>query len=332
MLSACSAVEEEQWKKALCGELIKQSTVDLLSIRSTIAATLELRSIGMLYGQHQNLTRRLSVQRAATVNTRASISQVIIKNTHNPEGLHEFRQPSASTINRSQSHMTTNRLIVLAPKRSERARLETMLTDVWTKDKLPYPGMTASRGGHIIRASAGSLVRKLSLASMHGPFSRRSASLTVSSKKSYETFSESGRSQERVPTFQIRRDSLSDKPTPKPQRKTAHDVPEVDTMDSVVNRMIADNVMFPKTPCSSKDDSFKRKGTLKKRAVQIQSPPIGPHDSAQVFYAHDIEKPEQELKVAEELTGKKKRWSNPIGVLKGRAAESLRHMLYSSKQ
>lgn len=58
--------------------------------------------------------------------------------------------------------MTTHRVTVLAPKRSERVRLEQSLSDVYTRDTLPFPGMCLTRGGgNIIRASAGSLVRKL---------------------------------------------------------------------------------------------------------------------------------------------------------------------------
>ena len=234
-------------------------------------------------------------------------------------------------INRSQSHVTTNRITVLAPKRAERARLESILGDVWTKDKLPHPGMIASRGGQILRASAGSLVRKLSLASIHGPFSRRSASLTVSSKKSSETITESERSRERIPTFQIRRDSFSDKVYPKPKRKGSHDVPELDTMDSVVNRMIGDALHYSQSTTSGIGDDAKGKGTLKKKQVQIALSPVGPSDLAQAFYATGEEKPEQDVKVEDELTGKKKRWSSPMGILRGRAAEGLRHMLYSSK-
>ena len=287
--------------------------------------------MGVVYGHHGTLARRLSIQRAATVGNRASVCQVIVKNTHNPEELHEFRQPSTSMINRSQSHISTNRIAVLAPKRAERARLESILGDVWTKDKLPHPGMIASRGGQIIRASAGSLVRKLSLASIHGPFSRRSASLTVSSKRSSETISESTRSRERIPTFQIRRDSFSDKHTPKPKRKGSHDVPELDTMDSVVNRMIGDALHFSESTSSGNEDEAKGRGTLKKKQVQIASLPVGPSDSAQAFYGPKEEKPDQGVKVEDELTGKKKRWSSPVGILRGRAAEGLRHMLYSSK-
>ncbi|KIX07291.1 uncharacterized protein Z518_01944 [Rhinocladiella mackenziei CBS 650.93] len=73
--------------------------------------------------------------------------------------------PSSSAINRLQSHMASNRIVILSPKGSERSKLELNLGDVGTKDELPYPRVSRSRGGQIIRASTGSLVRKLSLAS-----------------------------------------------------------------------------------------------------------------------------------------------------------------------
>ena len=329
ILSACSVAEEQQWRRGLCGELSGEDGEEKITFQAQSNITLELKSVGVVYGHHGTLARRLSIQRAATVGNRASIYQVIVRNTHNPEELHEFRQPSTASINRSHSHVTANRIVVLAPKRSERARLESMLSDVWTKDKLPYPGMIASRGGQIIRASAGSLVRKLSLASIHAPFSRRSGSLTVSSKKSYETFSGTIRSQDRFgPTLEIRRDSFDDRPTPKAKRKTSHDVPELDTMDRVVNRMIGDT----KGPSSSSNDRIKRRGTLHKSPIQVTALPVGPDDSADAFYPEEVEKMEKQVKVEEALTGsKKKRWSNPFGLLKGISAEGFRHMLYSSR-
>ncbi len=298
-----------------------------LVAQSSVA--LELKSVGFVYGHHGTLARRLSIQRAATVGNRASIYQVIVRNTHSPEELHEIRQPSTSSINRSHSHMTTNRIVVLAPKRSERARLETMLGDVWTRDKLPYPGMIASRGGQILRASAGSLVRKLSLASIHTPFSRRSASLTLSSKQSYETFSEMTRLGNRAaPTFEIQRDSLDDRPTSKPQRKTSHDLPELDTMDSVVNRMIGDT----KRPSLSSQEGIKKRGTLHKSPIKVTALPVGPNDSADAFYPGEVGKMRKQVGVEAALTGgKKKRWSKPFGMLKRPLAEGFRHMLYSSK-
>ena len=319
-------MEEEQWSRGLRGELrsVKDPEADVPQLSSNLV--LELKSTGVVYGHHGTLARRLSIQRAATVGNRASIYQVIVRNTHNPEELHEFRQPSTSFINRSQSHLTTNRVVVLAPKRTERARLETILSDVWTKDKLPYPGMIASRGGQIIRASAGSLVRKLSLASLHGPFSRRSASLTISSRKSYDTFSDSRRSREKVSTFEVKTDISGDKHTPK--QKKPDDFRELDTMDTLISRMIGDHTMVP-TPVAGY--GIKRTGTLRKKPVQVTNLPVGPDDSAEAFYPEEVEKAVKEVTVEDALAGKKKRWSNPIGILRGRVGEGLRGLVYSSR-
>lgn len=100
--------------------------------------------------------------------------QVIIKNTN------AFKEtPSCVNINRSQSLLTTNRIPVLSPSRTERIRLEALLTDVWTRDILPYPGMTGrARGEHLVRASASSMMRKLSVASIASNFTKRSGSMT----------------------------------------------------------------------------------------------------------------------------------------------------------
>ncbi len=80
-------------------------------------------------------------------------------------------------MNRSQSLLTTNRIPVLAPPRAERVRLENLLSDVWTREILPFPGMTGrTRSEHLVRASASSMIRKLSVASIAGNFTKRSVS------------------------------------------------------------------------------------------------------------------------------------------------------------
>lgn len=103
----------------------------------------------------------------------SGLYQVIIKNTN------AFKEtaPSAS-INRSQSLLTTNRIPVLAPSRADRIRLETLLADVWTKEILPFPGMAGrARSEHLVRASASSMMRKLSVASIASNFTKRSGSM-----------------------------------------------------------------------------------------------------------------------------------------------------------
>lgn len=67
---------------------------------------------------------------------------------------------------------------MLAPSRGDRARLEALLSDVWTREVLPFPGMTArARNEHLIRTSAHSVMRKLSVTSIASTFTKRSASL-----------------------------------------------------------------------------------------------------------------------------------------------------------
>ena len=115
---------------------------------------------------------RLSVRRTETIRLKSPLYQVIIKNTS------VSREPlSPSHINRSKSLPGSNsRIPVLAPSRGERARLEALLSDVWTRDRLPFPGMTIrARGEHLIRSSASSVMRKLSSVSIASSF-RRSTS------------------------------------------------------------------------------------------------------------------------------------------------------------
>lgn len=67
---------------------------------------------------------------------------------------------------------------MLAPSRGDRARLEALLSDVWTRESLPFPGMTVrARNEHLIRTSAHSVMRKLSVTSITSTFTKRSASL-----------------------------------------------------------------------------------------------------------------------------------------------------------
>jgi hypothetical protein len=81
-------------------------------------------------------------------------------------------------MHRSQSLLTTNRIPVLAPSRADRIRLEALLADVWTREILPFPGMTGrARNEHLVRASASSMMRKLSVASIASNFTKRSGSM-----------------------------------------------------------------------------------------------------------------------------------------------------------
>ena len=290
---------------------------------TTISEDLNLKPSGIVFCQAATLTRRLSIQRAATVGKQNSVCQVIIRNTHNVQDLHDMRHVSPSPINRSQSHLSTQRIVILAPKRSERSRLEASLTDVWTRERLPYPGMIASRSGQIFRASAGSLVRKLSLASMHGTFGRRASSLTLAQQRSHEAMliaAQDHSAHGAVPhVYEIQRKDSLDGLLCK-DKAIAQDCTDEHNID--------DDLKLSEDLTSTTDEGTKLFRTLtrkRERTLSKAAAELGPESPAHEFYSG----PSGE--VTERKFGTRKRWSNPIGMLKNISAEGFRHLLYSSR-
>lgn len=168
IVSACSAKEEEVWKSALHERSVAESTEpegqQSKSPNLYASLALEIKASGTVFGQPGTLARRLSIHRATTLGAKSNLGQVIIKNTHalrdGPE------QQVTPPINRTQSLLSTARIPVLAPQRADRIRLEHALTDLWTKDVIPYPGMGGKRSDSLIKASASSMMRKLSMSSL----------------------------------------------------------------------------------------------------------------------------------------------------------------------
>jgi hypothetical protein len=151
--------------------------------------SLDIKSIGPVFGHADSLVRRMSVHRAATLGSKTHLSQVIIKNTQAQKMSEPPPAFAPNLVTRSQSHMSSNHVVTLAPRRAERIRLETALEEVWTKDVLPFPGMGNRRVENPIRASANSVMRKLSMASIASNFSRRSPSFSsISNTRSDDSF------------------------------------------------------------------------------------------------------------------------------------------------
>ena len=182
ILCACSSKEEEQWKSSLqeyaAKESHRQREDQAIALPLYSFLSLRMKPLAQVFGLPGTLTRRLSIQRASTVSPRNVTCQVIIRNTNAWKDYRETQASPCSSLGRSQSHSTTNRVCILAPKRSERARMEHQLAGVWTRDLLPFPGMSGSRGENVILSSASSVIRKLSKASISGQFSKRSASVS----------------------------------------------------------------------------------------------------------------------------------------------------------
>jgi hypothetical protein len=193
ILSACSSQEEDIWKTQLRERMVCE-THEFVEGQSTMqdmftSLSLDIKSLGPVFGHADSLVRRMSVHRAATLGAKTNTCQVIIKNTQAqklPDAPPTF---SPSIVTRSHSHMSSNHIPTLAPRRAERIRLETVLEDVWTKDILPFPGMSNRRVENQIRASANSVMRKLSMASIASNFSRRSPSFSsMSNTRSEDSF------------------------------------------------------------------------------------------------------------------------------------------------
>lgn len=179
ILSACSAEEEEVWKSNLrCRVAVENN--DLVEGRSSVqdvfsSLSLDLKSIGTIFNQPTAFTGRISIRRAATLGPKVHPQQIIIKNTQAQKRSESAQSTTSLPVGRSQSQLSCATIIpTLSPRRGERIRLETSISDVWTKDILPYPGMGPRRGDNPIRASANSVMRKLSMASIASNFSRRS--------------------------------------------------------------------------------------------------------------------------------------------------------------
>ncbi|KAF2864824.1 hypothetical protein BDV95DRAFT_632651 [Massariosphaeria phaeospora] len=193
ILSACSSLEEEIWKKQL-RERIVCETHDFVEGQSTMqdmfsSLSLDMKSIGPVFGHADSLVRRMSVHRAATLGAKPQLAQVIIKNTQAQKSPEPPTAFAPNSVIRSQSHLSSNHIPTLAPRRAERIRLETALEEVWTKDILPFPGMGNRRVEDQIRASANSVMRKLSMASIASNFSRRSPSFSsLSNTRSEDSF------------------------------------------------------------------------------------------------------------------------------------------------
>lgn len=179
---ACSIREEEQWRAELLEtpfmENQGQAKSDPVLTFGPSVLPLDIKALGYVFGQPGTLTRRQSIQRAATVKWRKNGLQVIIKNTNSLKDIGESPVSGLDSLSRSQSLPSTNRVPILAPKRAERQRMEQIMSDVWTRERLPYPGMTGNKGGYLIRTSATSVMRKLSRASMTTTSTKRTVSFT----------------------------------------------------------------------------------------------------------------------------------------------------------
>ncbi|RMZ23678.1 hypothetical protein D0859_12286 [Hortaea werneckii] len=199
IFTACSAPEKDAWIKRISdttatqSQAVAEGAANAFELQSPIVT--EMRSIGRAFGKPGSFVRRMSVRRAATVGPTTDLNQVIIKNTQSVKEALDNNSTASLPIGRSQTVAGPSQVQTLAPRRADRVRLEALLSDVWSKDALPYPGMTMRRTEDI-RASANNVMRKFSMASIASNFStsKRNSSYTSISSARHNNSKEDSRS------------------------------------------------------------------------------------------------------------------------------------------
>ncbi|KAI6779074.1 uncharacterized protein J7T54_008292 [Emericellopsis cladophorae] len=170
--------EEESWRSRLTR--IKPEAQPARQQGASTSLEMDIKSFGTVLGKDNKTPPRDSINRACTVGARRTTTPVILRNTC-AAGNGRSIPTSNVAINRSQSLLATNfRQTILAPPAAKRIRLESILEDVWTRDTLPFPGITGrARNDHLMRAS--SMMRKLSMTGITVSFSKRSLSMSMKS-------------------------------------------------------------------------------------------------------------------------------------------------------
>ena len=204
IFTACSAQEKDVWLDRIAerigvqSQAVTEGSTNSFELRSPVVG--EMRSIGKAFGKPGSFVKRMSVRRTATVGPTTDLDQVIIKNTQAVKEALDSSSTASLPIGRSQTVAGPSRVQTLAPRRTDRARLESLLADVWSKDVLPYPGMITRRSDGI-KASANHVIRKFSMASIASNFStaKRNASYTSmhSARKEDARPAESSRASDR---------------------------------------------------------------------------------------------------------------------------------------
>ena len=132
-------------------------------------------------------SRRASIQSATKSNLSGGRCQIVIKDTVISGEDQDSPRSISSSLKRSRSVQSPNKTPILAPNRTERARLESLMEAVWTKDLLPFLGIAPQRSGNFIRTSKNTVIRKLSKASTN----TQSSQQTISQQSLDDPFTES---------------------------------------------------------------------------------------------------------------------------------------------
>ncbi|KAJ5639080.1 uncharacterized protein N7484_006942 [Penicillium longicatenatum] len=174
VLSASSAAEEKHWKtdtlkcSAALAEMGKSGTREprKYSLLALLLVPLDRANYTVA-----SLARRS--MDAVAISRKSTSQHVVIRKTRCPQ-THDESTESSSEIERPNSPIARTPWVVTA-RRMDRIRLERLISEVYTRDVLPWPGMVLGRGDLLF--GRGSIMRHLSL---HKGFAKRSISVSTS--------------------------------------------------------------------------------------------------------------------------------------------------------
>lgn len=279
VLSASSAIEERLWKtetlkcSAALAEMGKPGGT--WDARKYSLLNLPLVPLDRIHYTVSSLARRSSMD-SVGVTRKANVQPVVIKKTHFPHTTEEpTNPPPEGEIERPKITVARGALTVTA-KRAERVRLERLISDAYTRDVLPLPGMVLGRGDLFRR---GSIMRRLSL---HASFAKRSSSISVTSHSARVV------PDARSIDYQSgeEKDSVTTHDGPNDQRRSA----EADCES-------------PKTPTST---------IGRQRTIRFRSTPKRISESAS---SPRSEKRNSQESGSEVSPSRGKKWTSPIGLL-----------------
>jgi hypothetical protein len=182
VLSASSAAEEKQWNTEILkvsAALVEKAQHKSWEPGKHSFLSLHLAPLDHIQYTVSSMARRSSMD-SVTISRRSRVRNVVIKKTHYPRQVEEPVVQAEGEIERPKTPADRSALVLTA-RRIERIRLERLISDVYTGDLLPMPGMVLGRGDLFRRPS---IMRRLSL---RPGFTKRSSSVSTSHSRTGST-------------------------------------------------------------------------------------------------------------------------------------------------
>lgn len=173
LMTASTKSEEEEWRHRIHDGGRREDNHEYQSDRLMFTFLgLDAKTLGAALKSPDSSVRKHSIRRATTVPPKVQLFQVILKNTSSEKGESQSLSRQLS-IGRSHSVLKASRVPIIAPSRGDRARLESLISDVCTRDMLISSTLSPRNRTERIRPSASAMMRKINVPSLSSTFGRR---------------------------------------------------------------------------------------------------------------------------------------------------------------